>query len=338
MKIKWLIFIEYVSLINSLLILSGCSEKPYDATEPVFEKVIHDDSPAWAPNGQFIAYTHITTSLDEDPQYSYAQIWLHDLESDTSYIFIYPAIKCRWSHDNSFIAFTGAWPSNVYFYYIESDTIIRITNDSYHGLFDMAPDGRSIVTNASPNVEYGLWTIDITGVYNRNITPGPPAGDTPRWSRYSGRILYNRAGDGHYYQFGVSDSFGNYLGLVHPTSWNQYQACWGPEDTIVALTNGMTSDLPHRRTMIYFANRRSGSLDFFTLGWSPDWSYDGRYLAFADRSEDPPRFTIWVIGADGTEKREISRSSYAADTVAFSGNDYPRCVLPEAIKNKLRAR
>jgi len=322
------------------LLISACgSKEPTKVIDPIEVPGIWDDDPAWSPDGRFIAYTHYVTSIDEDPQYSYAQIWLYDLQADSSFRLIYPAMGPRWSQDNSIIAFVTAWPSDVHFYYVKSDTVVRITHDSYHGQFDIAPDSRSIVTNSGPAAEYGLWTIGIDGLYNRDITPGPPAGDTPRWSRHTGRVLYNRAGDGHYYQFGISDSFGNYLGLVHPTSWLQYQACWGPEDTVVAITNGMTSYSSYERTRIYLANRLRGNLDFFTLGWSPDWSHDGHWLAFADRAEDPIRFTIWVMRADGSGKREISRPNYAdIDTVAIAPDAYPRCVLPEAVKARLRGQ
>lgn len=317
-----------------LLMASGCgSKEPYHPTEPIYTPTIRDDAPAWSPNGQFIAYIHYA-SIDED--IGYPQIWLYDLQVDSSYCFIYPAVQARWSLDNSVMAFLPGPLADIYYYYFDLDTIIRITYDGYHGGFDISSSGNTIVTNITNSNEYGLWLFDINGNHYRDLTPGRPGGDTPFWSRYSGQILYNRADEGSYYQFGISDSFGNFLGYIHETSWLQYQACWGPADTMVALTNGLESYFNYQRTQIFFKNRHTGQLEFFTFGWSPDWSYDGQWLAFADRAENPYRFAIWIMRPDGTGKREISRRSYADDTVGYLTDDVPRCVLPEAVRSRLK--
>ena len=329
-----------------LAILSGviffCEDRGTNGlVDPIDNPTIIDDNAAWSPDGGFLAYTHYRRSIEDNPDYPLVQIWIYDIISDSSYRFLYPAMAPRWSQDGSKLFFVQSisGTGNIYFYEFGQDTIIRVTNDNSHGIFDLSPGGESIVTMSGSNStrDFGLWLIDYNNNYYRCITPGDPSGDTPRWSRHSGNIIYNRAELDIYYQFAISDSMGNFIGYIHRSNWLQYAACWGPGDSLVAITDGIDAFV--KRPNVWIKNRNAGALFLFTKGWAPDWSNDGNWIAFTDGAINPRRFTIWVMRLDGTGKREISRRSYAdIDTVAIAPDAYPRCVLPEAVKARLRGQ
>lgn len=53
-----------------------------------------------------------------------------------------------------------------------------------------------------------------------------------------------------------------------------------------------------------------GASRFLGRGLQPDWSPDGKRIAFA-RSPSPTRFSVWVMNADGSDRRLVRRRARA---------------------------
>jgi len=328
-----------------IITLSCRGDHPTEIGVPPFTTPeFWDDTPAWSPDGRLIAYTYFARSIEEARDFGQEQVWLYDAEADSNYRFIYPGFIPRWSPDATILAFTfpaGGF-GDIYFYYIEQDTVVRITYNGHQNYYDFAPDGNSLVMppGVVPRLGTGLWLVDLEGNFHRNLIP-EAAAQMPRWSWYSGNVLYVRFDSNYSYQIAISDTLGNSLGRVHPSVWVQYTACWGPGDSviaIVAINHPSINFIPS--SSIWLKNTNSGDFDFFSMGQFADWSSDGEWLAIVEEGLDPYRWTIWIMRPDGSDRREISQWYPDDDTttVARAPLNFPRCALTHEQKRRLGFR
>ena len=179
------------------------------------------------------------------------------------------------SNDGRRIAYTvGSWTSNRILVAAADGSGATAITDSTAGYFNLAwsPDDRRIaVTRRDPNGDLAVWTMNADGSGARALTHFDPADGRPQWP------------------------------------------AWSPDCRKIALQAGLydRSD-PAKSTahiwVIDVATGKATKLAAHAKRWldeTPSWFPDGRRLAF--QSTRTGAFEIWVMNADGSGARQVTR-------------------------------
>ena len=213
-----------------------------------------------------------------------------------------------WSPDGTRIAFTGAPPSGA----DGPDTASVI---SVVGAYDgsdprnlgvghspaWSPDGTRIVFSRSREGSDEVLVVDADGTDRRMLA----AGKDPAWSPDATRIAFTRAVEGVDAVFLIDSDGTGERSLAHGG-----RPAWSPDGMEIAFTRAvdggddlfvMNSDGSDQRQLTHAdGNDRN-----------PAWSPDGERIAFdserdADLSEETPDSDIYVMNADGSDRRRLT--------------------------------
>ena len=280
----------------------------------------------WSPDGAKLAYQVITAEssrftphYDGDNEhrkryansqrgyYDAGEWWIMDADGTNPWKLPHESFLHQshfgWSPDGASIIYEDSTGSERTTWWVDIDGSVVIDNDGTEDIgpywivdadgtnlrrlpykdgtykFDVewSPDGAHLAYEIGwqpipDELSYlsGLWVVDADGTIPRKITDG---GYDARWSP-----------DGRYisYKIHSRDREGNQLWIVDADGTNPRKV----------------SD-DHARL-----NRRS--LGFFGPDFSLGWSPNGDYLAFREQFES--EYELWVVDADGTNRRQLSDS------------------------------
>lgn len=139
-----------------------------------------------------------------------------------------------------------------------------------------APDLREelvVVLNVKPANPLGgeIWLMDLNGRLVRRITKNNYHEEHPKFSPDGGKIVFVR--------------------------------------NIGGIVPGLGLDPKHNEIFVY--DMRTGMESRLTRNnvedGHPEWSFDGKYIAFYSRRDHPDgKATLWIMGADGSRPRQIA--------------------------------
>lgn len=169
-----------------------------------------------------------------------------------------------------------------------------------------SPDGRflAFVAESDDGVE-DLYVADAAGSDPRVVAPSPgqPEG-SPAWSPDGATIAFSSRRDGNWEIYSVRPDGTDLTRLTRDDAFDSAPA-WSPDGsgTIAFSSNrgGVDSHL-------YLMARDGSDVRRLTFGDDeavPDWSPDGRLIAYAGFSRG--NADIWVIEADGSNRRRLTR-------------------------------
>jgi len=75
----------------------------------------------------------------------------------------------------------------------------------------------------------------------------------------------------------------------------------------IAFARGRGTVLGDTRLEIFVDDRHSKKPRSLTEGVDPDWSPDGAHIIFADTSGNGPRTDVFIINADGSNRKQLTR-------------------------------
>ena len=301
--ILWLIFVLFTALFNSC----GDAALPEPDAElpPVISPVdfnITDTEPAWSPDGEWIAFVHAELTPGApgiyliSPDGQRIQQW-HEGFAQT------PA----WSPDAQWIVFSEN--AQIWKKKINGDSLSQLTFEGRNFFPAWSPDGNLIAHSQSicTHIPCGLWLINLDGPTHFPITL---YGNFPSFDPVNGTILYRTRwvdnsevyGDSLFYydhRIGRSTFLMTLQELNHGNKYFKINS----DGSRIAFT----SQSRYGPSIQIWTMKTDGS-DLkqltHTLGYSCDWSPDGKYIVYTDASRESGR--LWIMDADGSNKRQLT--------------------------------
>jgi TolB protein len=179
---------------------------------------------------------------------------------------------------------------------------------------DVSPDGTQLAFCKSADGGFEIWTADIDGSNQRQLTDLGSGALFPDWSPQGDRIVFSLS-----------------QGPSGPSSLRLVDAASGEVTTLLEDDGPVEYPTfsPEGSTVLYTKSGQLWTIDVET-GQStqlttdstqkdptPDWSPDGTRIAYHANSAGDD--DIWIMNADGTDQRNLTAAARAAELgTAFS--------------------
>lgn len=227
------------------------------------------------------------------------------------------AHRASWSPDGMHIAVEDNGPrgrqtTQIGMFDLRSGSLHRLTHsDALDEFPAWSPNGRRIAFSRSPvAVRYtGIWLMNAGGGGERQLTHNRYGDYCARWSPDGRRIAFYRYHD---------RSNSRDLWLMRSDGKNQHRllsgascAAWSPDGSQLAIsrqTGQKVTTCGCLVTDLYLGDTNGARRHLLVRnGGSPTWSPDGTRIAFARWQGG--RTHLWLINADGTGLRQLTRGS-----------------------------
>lgn len=197
----------------------------------------------------------------------------------------------------------------------------RLTN---HPATDTAPvwspDGSSIAFQSDRDGRPDIYVMNADGSNVRRLTTHTADDEGPEWSPDGTKIAFTSSrasgagGDRHLYVMNADGSgqarltFGNFV---------QPKLSWSPDGSKIAFASFDVHASVNRIYTVNVGDRAVSPLTSSASQWEahifPDWSPDGRQLAFVRYTSDEPRVVheVYVVNADGSGQRNLTNNTVA---------------------------
>jgi Tol biopolymer transport system component len=229
-----------------------------------------------------------------------------------------------WSPDGQSIVFESNRAGNHDIWVMNADgsDVRRLTD---HPALDetpvFSPDGGRIVFASEREGELDVFSMRADGSDLVNLTRNPTADDDhPKFSRDGRLIAFNsKRHDGETYQLWVMNADGTHpRRITEHIDWDTFPSFSSDGSRIlfrrVLPTGGWSSSGRDSEIFVIDADgygarnlSRHPAFDGY-----PDWSHDGRFIAFASDREARGVFQVYVMDADGSNVVRISPAETGA--------------------------
>ena len=174
---------------------------------------------------------------------------------------------------------------------------------------DWSPDGQWIAYGANHDGNRDIWIKPVSGGDPVRVTSDPAHDRVPRWSPDGGKLLFASERGGRWNLWTVAPFSGS-SSLIKITRdedaviSHALPAGWSPDGSEIVFTGLRGGYYELRIVSAAGGDRRQ--LDTQGLrGWDPDWSPDGRWIAFNAHGEGGYA-ELWAIPAAGGEVRRLT--------------------------------
>ena len=267
-----------------------------------------------SPDGKAIAYS---ITMRDRPGRPYGTLWVMDVVSGKSARIggEKPAGGPVWSNDGKWIAYHGAVGEQ-------------------HGLVIARPDGSeatflaSMADTNSPLPGTGkdvAWSPDGKQIAFVSSTPGPEAAEASGDPMVITRYLYKpdagegmtRFNDNQRLHIFVVDVGSKQIRQLTQGNFDEHSIDWSPDGKLLLFASNREPNQDEFFNYDLFTLQLSdGSIHRLTATesneYDPLWSPDGKYIAFrgtrrglTDRETTMEDTHVWVMKADGSNRREI---------------------------------
>jgi dipeptidyl aminopeptidase/acylaminoacyl peptidase len=272
---------------------------------------------AISPDGHFIAYT---VTMRDHPGRPYGQLWVVDLSTEKSVRLggDQPANGPLWSSDSKWIAFHGA-------------------DGDKHGLLIAHPDGTDttflapLAATNSPLPGTGkdvAWSPDAKQIAFVSATPGEGSAEARGDPMVITRYLYKPdAGEGltHFndnqrLHIFLVDMASRQVSQLTKGNFDEHSIDWSPDGKqLVFASNREPNQDEFFNYDLFTLQLTDSSIHRLTATeyceYDPLWSPDGKFILYrgtrrgiTDRETTMEDTHVWLMNADGTNRREIGNA------------------------------
>jgi len=288
------------TLLALVLLAGGCglidSEKQRDRTGRDRELFPTDQTPAWSPSGDRIAYHHDARRTDDTTDVR--GLYVLNLETDSTRLVAEGSARSPdWRPDGKRIAFkTG----DVYTIRPDGSGLKRVTEFGTSSGPRWSPDGRTITFGRSGSTEeVGVWFAHLSdSTFTRFGWVAGPAD----WSPDGGRIVYQNADELWTADTSRTDS----TQLTDTGYVANRDPAWSPDGDWIAWT-AVTDDGSELWLM-----RSDGTGERRLAGpiaGEPSWGPDSKRLVFVKPDPETDHNALWTIRRDGSDLRQLTAPS-----------------------------
>ena len=238
-------------------------------------------SPAWSPDGRYIAYTrYALTRYSGKGRLINPNLYLYDVKRDrekTISDLQGQNSGATWSPDGKQIAFTSSKDGNpnIYIYNMDEGTILPLVQNLGMDVEpSFSPDGKSLVFSSSRTGNPELYRMELATQKQTRITFSRYYNSSPAWSPASDRIAFagldNPFGKRAYFDIFLVSPTGDSLERLTIDSGNNEDPSWSADGRHIVFTSTR-----HSGSDIYFINSDGTGEKKLTSGilcYSPDWS------------------------------------------------------------------
>ncbi len=252
---------------------------------------VYDQAPKWSPDGTKIAFLSMRDYDPQNPAISQCTIYIMDYQSRAVQRL---ALFNQLSTSNSKPILIGP--------------------------FEWSPDGSKFalickeIILSDQRVTWSIYTINIdgSGASRLAIDVGKPT-----WSPDGKQLAFSRLShENGTDEFDVMNADGGNLHAIASFPLGDYSelASWSPNGSKLLLVRGLQSCSGSSCNQLYTINADGTDMTQLTYtpidhrGSTPTWSPDGTRILFT-RYAVGPKYTVYVVNADGSGEHEISNHS-----------------------------
>jgi len=288
-------------------------------------QLTHDPAPEynpwWSPDGKKIAFLSYSTGN--------VDVWVMDRDGcNRKQLTFDDSIEGfsfnPWSPDGNKILFVSNISGNFDLWIMNADGSDRkrLTYGANVEEAVWSPSGDRIAFVSECSGNKDIWVMNTDGSGKTRLTTYEGDDINPRWQPGGDKIAFlsNRSGN---FDVWIMNSDGSGKTQLTSTEGNERDISWSPDGRKMAFVAASALNISDVSTYINFSSSLwvmnadgSGKRELCSgkgfWSFSPEWSPDGRKIAFHSLSQRK-KSHIWMMNSDGTEQLELTHGN-ASDT------------------------
>ncbi|MGH9369050.1 MAG: protein kinase domain-containing protein [Thermoanaerobaculia bacterium] len=189
---------------------------------------------------------------------------------------------------------------NIWELSVSTGALRPVTSGAGGGDFPrLSPDGKTLLAQSTRSGDLAVWTVDLSGKFLAQLTPGQPQSPEGRWSPDGRQIAYVRGGQLWIQAIGSMSA--------RDTGVRASTKAWSPDGKSIAV-GIYDAEVPGEISVYSVAEGGVEPITALKMYTDyPTWSPDGRRIAF--QAQRGAMREIWIVPAKGGAPTQLTKDS-----------------------------